>query len=45
MTPEELAQLAEGRVDTWNLSSQEIRAARATAPKSRKIKKEWGDFR
>ena len=45
MTPGELTQLAEGRVDTWNLSSQEIRAARATAPKSRKIKKERGDFR
>ena len=45
LTPGELARLAEGRVDTWNLTSLEVRAARANAPKSRKIKKERGDFR
>ena len=45
MTPEELERRAEGRVDTWNLTSLEIRAARATAQKSRKIKKDRGDER
>ena len=44
MTPEKLTQLAEGRVDTWNLSSLEVRAARANAQKSRKIK-DRGDSR
>ena len=45
ITPEELTQLAEGRVDTWNLSSREIKTARANAQKSKKIKKNRGDPR
>ena len=32
-------------IGAWNINSLEIRAARATAPKSRKIKKERGDSR
>lgn len=32
-------------IGTWNVNSLEIRAARATAPKSRKIKKDRGDAR
>ena len=45
LTPEELERRAEGRIDTWNLDSLEIRAARATAQKSKKIKKDRGDSR
>lgn len=45
LTPEELERWAEGRIDTWNLASLEIRAARATAQKSKKIKKDRGDSR
>lgn len=45
LTPEELMRRAEGRVDTWNLASLEIRAARATAQKSKKIKTNRGDTR
>ena len=37
MTAAELVQLAEGRVDTWNLTSPEIQTARRTAPKSKKL--------
>ncbi len=45
LMPGELTRLAEGRVDTWNRTSPEIRAARATAQKSKKIKKDRGDTR
>ena len=45
LTPEELERRAEERVDTWNLDSLEIRAARATSQKSKKIKKDRGDSR
>lgn len=45
LTPEELERRAEGRIDTWNLASLEIRAARATAQKSKKTKKDRGDSR
>ena len=45
LMPGELTRLVEGRVDTWNRTSPEIRAARATAQKSKKIKKDRGDTR
>ena len=45
LMPGELTRLAEGRVDTWNLASLEIRAARATAQKSKRIKKDRGESR
>ena len=32
-------------IGTWNLNSLEIRAARATAQKSKKIRKDRGDTR
>ena len=35
----------EVNIGTWNVNSLEIRAARATAQKSRKIKKDRGDAR
>ena len=45
MTPEELAQCIRQRDDTWNLASPDIQEARATAQKSKKIKKDRGDSR
>ena len=45
MTPEELAQYIRQRDDTWNLASPDIQEARATAQKSKKIKKDRGDSR
>ena len=45
MTPEELAQCIRQRDDTWNLASPDIQKARATAQKSKKIKKDRGDSR
>ncbi len=45
MTPAELARRAEGREDTWNLTNPEIRQARQTAMRSKKIKKDRGDSR
>ena len=45
MTPEELAWLIKYHNDTWNLTSPEIQSARATAQKSKKIKKNRGETR
>lgn len=45
MTPQGLAWLIENHNDTWNLTSPEIMKARATAPKSKKVKKNRGDAR
>lgn len=45
MTPEELAWRIAQHDDTWNLTSPDIQQARATAQKSRKIKKDRGDER
>lgn len=45
MAPEELAWLIKYHNDTWNLTSPEIQSARATAQKSKKIKKNRGETR
>ena len=45
MEPKELAWLINNHDETWNLTSPEIQAARATAPKSKKVKKNRGDER
>lgn len=45
MSPEELSWLIENHNDTWNTTSPEVKRARATAPKSKKIKKDRGDTR
>ena len=45
MTPEELAWRIAQHDDTWNLTSPDIQQARATAQKSRKIKRDRGDER
>jgi hypothetical protein len=45
MEPNDLAQLIGQRNDTWNVTSPENQAARATAQKSKKVKKERGDVR
>lgn len=45
MTPQELAWRIQYHDDTWNTDSPDIRLARATAQKSRKIKKDRGDSR
>lgn len=45
MTQEELAWKIQYHDDTWNINSPDIQAARATAPKSKKIKRERGDTR
>ena len=45
MTPEEVAHCVKGNVDTWNITSPDIQEARATAQKSKKIKKDRGDSR
>ena len=45
MEANDLARLIGQRNDTWNVTSPEIQAARATAQKSKKVKKERGDVR
>ena len=45
MAPEELAWLIENHNETWNVTSPDIQEARATAQKSKKIKKGRGDAR
>ena len=45
MTPEELAWFIGQHDDSWNLTSPDIQQARATAQKSKKIKKDRGDTR
>ena len=45
MTPEELQCHIRQYNDTWNITSPEIQKARATAAKSKKIKKNRGDSR
>ena len=45
MTPEELQCHIRQYNDTWNITSPEIQKARATATKSKKIKKNRGDSR
>lgn len=45
MTPEELQSHIRQYNDTWNITSPEIKAARATARKSNKVKKNRGDAR
>ena len=45
MTPEELAWRINCHNDTWNITSPDIRSARATAQKSKKIKKDRGESR
>ena len=45
MTPEELAWHIKCHNDTWNMFSPAVKKARATAQKSRKIKKDRGDAR
>lgn len=45
MTPEELAWCIKYSNDTWNMSSPAVKKARATAPKSKKIKRDRGDER
>ena len=45
MTPEELAWRINCHNDTWNITSPDIQAARATAQKSKKIKKNRGETR
>jgi len=45
MTPEELAWRIKYHDDAWNIASPEIQAARATAHKSKRIKKDRGDSR
>lgn len=45
MAPEELAWFIGQHDDSWNLTSPDIQQARATAQKSKKIKKDRGDSR
>ena len=45
LTPDELERRIRLCNDTWNITSPEIRSARATASKSKKIKRNRGDFR
>ena len=45
MTPEELAWRINCHNDTWNITSPDIQEARATAQKSKKIKKNRGETR
>ena len=45
MTPEELAGCIKYHNDTWNVTSPDIQEARATAQKSKKIKRDQGDSR
>ena len=45
MEANDLARLIGQRNDTWNVTSPEIQAARVTAQKSKKVKKERGDVR
>ena len=45
MTPEELAWRINCHNDTWNITSPDIQEARATAEKSKKIRKDRGDSR
>ena len=45
MTPEELAWHIKCHNDTWNMFSPAVKEARATAQKSRKIKRDRGDER
>ena len=45
MTPERLAWLTQYHDETWNVTSPDIQEARATAQKSKKIKKGRGDAR
>ena len=45
MAPEELAWRIKYHNDTWNLTSPDIQSARATAQKSKKIRKDRGDSR
>lgn len=45
MTPEELAGRIKYHNDTWNITSPDIQEARATAQKSKKIKRDRGDSR
>ena len=45
MTPEELAWRIKCHNDTWNITSPEIKKARATEKKSKKIKKNRGESR
>ena len=45
ITPEELLCHIRQYNDTWNITSPEIQKARATATKSKKIKKNRGDSR
>ena len=45
MTPEELAWHIKCHNDTWNMFSPAVKEARATAPKSKKIKRDRGDER
>ena len=45
MTPEELAGRIKYHNDTWNVTSPDIQEARATAQKSKKIKRDRGDSR
>ena len=45
MTPEELAWFIGQHDDSWNFTSPDIQQARATAQKSKKVKKDRGDSR
>lgn len=45
LTPEELQSHVRQHNDTWNVTSPSIKMARATVPKSKKIKKHQGDSR
>lgn len=45
MTPEELAWRIKYHNDTWNMFNPAIKKARATAPKSKKVKKNRGESR
>ncbi len=45
MTPERLAWLIQNHDDTWNVTSPDIQEARATAQKSKKVKKNRGESR
>ena len=45
LAPERLAWLIQNHDDTWNVTSPDIQEARATAQKSKKVKKNRGDSR